>query len=457
MPAPRKPRPRKARGQKVSQADYYRLGEEVAGLKARTDPKSWRQIVKDAHSRGQTVAGYTGGGPEALRERTQSSLLEQAKKTTATAFDPAKRQLDQTEVRTRALNDKRSADNLAYQQWMQGKIAQHNEQARQAQQQYGQYLQDLQATTVQSAANLQQQAQQTAMAGGVSDPSQSTALGSDLGANVARAGDLVGNARAQTAASLPGVEAMLGANIAQGTAAYQQADGLRAKEFGEQISDVTRGKNELATNKAAALVEEWTRLRNQEIDKANQNRDYGAAAEKLGVEKYKANLSYKKWSDQLKLESSKLSLAERKADDAVAVAAAKTRLGYDQLRASKGRAAADRAVKREIARMREAGLDRRDRAAAKPGAEGRKPASPAAVKASRDAARTVSTALGELRRLNAKPGVDRTKIRERVRANFDDMVIDVAEDLRRNNGKLSPAGLKKARQLGILNATSIAF
>src|SRR5689334_9102231 len=101
-----------------SVADQIRLGSDVAAVKANTRPNIWKQIVRQAHARGFTVAGVLSGQPDALKERTKSSLKTQAMKTVADAYAPSLEDNSRLADRVRALDAKRQSDNAFYNQWL---------------------------------------------------------------------------------------------------------------------------------------------------------------------------------------------------------------------------------------------------------------------------------------------------------------------------------------------------
>src|SRR4051812_44209632 len=101
-----------------SPEDVARLGQSLANLKAKTNPKDWAKFVRAAHARGVTIAGAVSGAPDPLKERLHSSLKAQAQRTVNDSYAPDLADLSRQDSRVQNLDAKRSADNAAYQQWL---------------------------------------------------------------------------------------------------------------------------------------------------------------------------------------------------------------------------------------------------------------------------------------------------------------------------------------------------
>lgn len=437
--------------QHVSQADALRLGADVANAKAGIDPKAWKKMVLDAHARGRTIRSqlFESNQPDALRERTQSSLQAEAEKSLADAYKPAEVALTSEASRAQALSAKRAADNIVYRTWMEQQQAAAATQAAGAQQRYEQYLAGQQAAATQ---DLQGQARAAAQGtpGTVSDMKDSTAI-KGLSADEKRSEANVANARAATAALIPAMQAQQ-QNLALATrGSYDAGEARRVGDENKDLTAVMSAREKLATSKAADVIKEFTRLKDNEYTKATGKRDYAAAAEKLGLESFKVQQQATQFDATLKIKTAKQKLDELTARQDKALGDARIKVDYDKIAASQGKAEADRLLKRELDHNKDA------REAAKR-ADKKKAGGTPAEKARADKADgVVNNVLTTLKQLHAShpggtvsPNGKAIGFREYLMGKgASTLAIDVAEDLRKNNGKLSAAGRAKARRLGI--------
>jgi hypothetical protein len=434
-----------------SPEDVARLGQSLANLKAKTNPKDWARFVKAAHARGVTVAGATSGAPEPLQERLRSSLKTQAQKTVTASYAPDLAELDKGDVRVRNLDTKRSADNQAYQQWLMQQQATYAGAATAANDKYAGYLDKLKADTADRYATAQTGAQQAAQAapGTVSDMSQSTAL-KGLEADKARAVGQVDNARLQTAALIPGVQQTQEASRQSLLASGAQREADRMNATGKALTDLGDNRFKLLAGRAADTVKEYTRLLDQQIDVANSNRDFGAAAEKLGVQRDTLVNTIKQQNRDYGLKKANLTLAQLKAQNTQAYQDAQIKLGYDQIVAAQGKSEADRQLKLYLNKHP-------PKTAAKPGT------TDTSKRYSTDRYIQVNNVLSTLSDLHKSHPAGKVSpdgrpmgFREYLRSKgASNDAIDVAEDLRTHGGKLSAAGRAKARKMGILNPESL--
>lgn len=420
----------------VSPMAAAKYGNDAAAVKARVSPKQWKNILAYAKKQGYTVAGAVSGNSPALRERNNSYLMGQARRVVGQAYDPALKALDTQQSQLSALSDKRKADNAAYQQWLLGKQAQYNAQAQASQQQYQTYLDNLKATT--QAAHEQAQAGATAAVQGqpgtVSDLKQSTAL-QGLSADTTRATGLVDNARQQTAAMLPSLEMRQNARQQAVIGQGQAADAKRINDLNTGLQSLYDQRTKTLASKASDILKTYLNGISQQIDVANSNRNYGAAASKLGLDQQKLNFDQTKFNKSYGL--SKQQLAEKQSNDQ-----AKIKIGYDRIAAQKGKAAADRKLKLYLANHKSNVLSPKDQ---------------------EKMFQSITTAAGALHSLhdnspNGQVAVTDSKgnvvghrtYRDELRARgFSDAQIEVAIDIYAHNGKLSPYGQKLARKLGI--------
>lgn len=432
---------KKSATRKPNAADVVRLGEEMATFKA-NNPRAWRAMVKTAHARGFTVAGQFSGVPDPLKERTQSSLKKQALSTVNAIYKPQEAELDMQEKRNAAIAAKRASDEAEYQRWLATQQDAIVANAKAADAQLAQHTQQAQAAVAEGWTALQQQARDALAKspGAVSDPAQARAL--DLSTQATKAN---ADLQAQTtrtnqsiAASGERMNTLRLSSLANGQA---QRATISADERSAR-NKIAEDRYKLKLNKSADAVKESVRLQSAEVDKANANREFMAAADKLGLETQKIKLDQLNKDRQYALDSKKLTLAQLIAEDDKAADEARIKVRYDEIAASQGQAAADRALKRELEASRAAREAARQKTANKKLTAGER-------RVSADAIRRVSSISRDIQRLHAKK--PKRPIREILASKgASDIEIDVANDLWRNKGKLSAAGRRKAKSLGII-------
>jgi hypothetical protein len=428
---------------KTSFADQVRLGSQLAGVKASMPRKKWKLLVKTAHKQGFTVSGALSDVPSALKERTKSSLVSEAKKTVASAYKPQEQEATRQQVRLDALAAKRRSDDQTYREWLTNQTNQLTAQARAADVALNGLNQTTVAAAKQDVQSTKQELVDTAkhMAGVVSDPGQSTAINDTYVKAAQNSADQVGHAADKgltTATSNVNSQDFLKAAV------LANANAQRAKTEGT-ISGDQEKLNEAVTAlkgaRAGDLQKAITGLLQGEADKAKSNREYDAAAQQLGLKTAELNLDRLKEKHDYGIKSAQINLAKYKEDNLQAYNKAKLQVDYDKIASSEGKAAADRALKKWIVRHKP-----------KAGANG---PTAAAVKDSRTTYRATENVLADLTDLHTKYGnSNKDKKGKSFRQHlagkgYDNVVIDVAEDLRKHGGKLSPAGYRKAKILGI--------
>lgn len=433
---------------RVTALDQVRLGSQVAAVKGRLSQAQWKQIVQYAHSRGFSVAGALSGNPDPLKERTQNSLKQQAAKTIAAVYQPAEGALDQQAQRLQNIDQKRQADNAVYRQWLMDQQTKYEAAARQSESQYQGYLQGLQQTTEQQHQNAQQQAIQAVQnaPGTVSDMKQSTAL-QGLSADTTRATGLVGTQIQKTAELIPSMESNFQAERQGIIGQSNAAEAKRQSDLSTGLDGINQDRLKLLSSQASDQLKEFQRLQGQQVDIANSNRNFGAAAQKLDIAQGTLNLKAK--SDKQNFALKKQSLSIQKA---------KIKFGYDKLRQDVGQKEADRQFKQYLIKN---GFTTSGALQKKPGAGGKGKSPTAAVqKTSVVQVQTIGNAVNILRRLTQEnPGGDvirngankgKTFRRRLAEQGYAQPIIDLAGEIQAT-GKLSPAGIRKAKALGIVN------
>jgi hypothetical protein len=425
---------------RISDEDIMKYGKSIASYKAGVSPKKWKAIVKYAHSKGHTVAGQLSGRPAPLMERTPSSLRKQAQSTVGAAYKPVLAELDRRSLAAKFLQDKRAADDTAYRTWMLGEVDKLDAQARAADTtlatQQQQIATDLTEAQKAARADSLQRAAQTA--GNVSDPSQSTAL--DQTAADTRSQQQVANQRELTAGMTKvGADANQISRAALiATAAVREAS--RTADNWKTLAGIDSDRMQALGEQKKDTVGMLSDLRNAEVTKAQANREADQADATLGIKQAGLANTIAQANRTYRLQNRKYELDRWKAKNAARVADAKVQLGYDQIKASKGQKAADRALDKWVERYR-----------AKNKAKTEKAKTGGVDKDERKLYRQTETLRGLIVREHEK-GTDPSKIRQKLRRQgFDDVMITLAEDLRRHSGVPSAAGRAAAKRIGILH------
>lgn len=309
--------------------DSLTLGPNAAALKQQLSRKRWKKFVRTAHKRGFSVEGLASGVPTALKERTSKGILREAKRSINKAYAPAEKELSLQETRTKALSDKRAADNKIFLDWQTAQSAKLQAGAEQADAAVASRQQQIQSDLATQAASAQQNllAQAAAQVGSVSNPSQSKAL--DLSAERLRGLDLLSAERTRTS-QLIGTNAERNAKAqANNFAIAAAAEARRVAETWAETSKLGDERQKLVLQKAADASKEAARLFDNEISKADKNRQYAAAATELGIkseletQKLAADAKEKaldrandnaKFNATQRLESAKLTESQRKTD-----------------------------------------------------------------------------------------------------------------------------------------------
>lgn len=288
------------------------LSPEVAAIKAKATPKQWAQIRHAAHKRGLSVAGYVSGQPAAMREALPSALKQQAMDTIASVYKPAEADLSARERRVKAIDEKRHNDNQSYLQWLQGQSAKMTADAKLADQLLVDRQKGIQQQTTDAYAQLHQQAATAAAShqGVVSDPTESTAM--DFTDEGKRAEGLIATARESTTNMIDSNAKLAATAAANNFAHIASLEAKRASDTWGALSDVADERTKLQLQKGADAAKEVARLLDQEITKAQSNREFGAALQKLGIQAQTLQFNKDKFSKQFGLEKSKFALELKK-------------------------------------------------------------------------------------------------------------------------------------------------
>lgn len=220
-----------------------------------------------------------------LAPLTNKQVTAQAKTTINKAYNPAYTDLNSQAGRAQGISDKRTADNKYYLSWLDSKMAELQSHADAAHQQLMGLEQGLQ-TQQNALYGGQQQGlvdQANARAGNVSNNAQSTALGADIHQNQAAN---MGHLNSVSTEALQGIDTangQLGGTRANNFNVVQSAQTKQLSDLNIVLGKIADARLKLTSQKTADLAKEIARLQGVEIQKQQSNRDYQAAATKLGI------------------------------------------------------------------------------------------------------------------------------------------------------------------------------
>jgi hypothetical protein len=269
----------------VVNSEVARIGARAYATKKKVSAGRWKRIVGEAHKRGFTVDSYLDTNkPDALKARTRSGIAAEASKTMSEAYKPVEAELTQEESRVKSIDDKRKRDNQYYLDWLTARTAERNTHAAAADQKLIDTSKQIQDETAAQHAQARDQLMQGAAAtpGNVSNPQQSTALNDK--SEEKRGIDLVANARQDTANTVASSQKRQAADQAINFAQIAASESRRFSDTANRLKDVADGRTKAALSKGADTAKEISRLLDVEIDKANSNREFDAALEKLGIQ-----------------------------------------------------------------------------------------------------------------------------------------------------------------------------
>lgn len=434
---------------KVSIEDVLRLGQEGAGLKGSMSRKRWKRFVKAAHDRGYTVRSAASDTPDALKERTRSSLQKEAASTIAAMYAPARKELSQRETSIGFLNQKRADDDAKYRQWLMGETDKLEAQARAADEtlakQQGDIARDHETATKAALADSMQR--MGATPGNVSDPSQSAALADTKDADDASSSKIA-SARNFTADT-----AKIGEDSRQLTRASliaQQGarDASRQGDTWRAMAEVASDREKLVLQQAADAASLVQDLFSQNAEKVKGAREFDLARVELGQKADSLAAEVAEANRKFRLEEKKFDLERFTARNKVLVDQAKIQLGYDQIENTQGKQKADAELRKWVERYKARQRVKENRDDPKKGG---------ITTEERTLYRDVLSASRKIAGLNAdwkagkKGAIAPAKHRNYLMNEYglDEATINVALDLYRNGGKLSSSGRAQARKLGI--------
>lgn len=223
--------------------------------------------------------------PDYLAPIPQPQLKQQATKTINSAYAPALKDIANQRQQAVGLANKRSADNKAYQAWLDAQMGALKAQAEASHAQVTGLVGQLASS--QQAAYAHQQALLTAAAnarpGNVSNNAQSTAFGSDLAANQAGTTTQMAGAGTQAAQGVDLARSSLGATAANNAAYVQEGEQKNQSNLQTTLTNLGNLRAKTLASRTADTQKEFSRLQGIEIQKAQSNRDAQIAATKLNV------------------------------------------------------------------------------------------------------------------------------------------------------------------------------
>lgn len=447
---PKKPkRPRLT----AQQLDAIRLGPQVAAAKYSMAPDQWKRLVSQAHSKGFTVAGELQGGPDILKPRLHSALVAEATKNVTSAYAPLEAEQSAERSRIQALDDKRKRDDEYYRQWLNDRQTELETTSRAADQILTDNAHSIAADAAKQWADAQVQAGTppptpagTSAGVATSKPTDSTALQS-IAPAIGASADHIAAARTQGNVSLAAAANNLAfarqSSLAQGAA----LESKRMSDTWQALADNATGTEKLKLQKAADTIKELEGLKATEVSKAQTAQQNDLVAQKLGISQdaltqktNEANRKYKLAVKTYKENKAKYDAAISHQEHQDMLADKKYNLDKQKFGAAKAKDNYQRKHKLGPYKPKSS-----DSGSPKTVSDGQR-------KTSQQAYQTVETiraAINDYHRRKTDPKKIRGLLINKHGASSP--AIDVAEDLRKNHGKLSPAGVRKAKALGILH------
>lgn len=275
---------RKAKGVKVGPVEEIRLGSIAASYKRKVSPQQWKALVAEAHKRGFSINSFLDPSlPDPLKQRTKESITKQATDTVTTAYAPALKMLTDREEMIKAIDSKRASDNKYYQDWLATKFAELNTSQGKADEMLKAQVAKTHAETAAAYQSLGGNiaATATSVPGTVSDPGQSTAINQGVGNSAQRAlgssevqSNFINEAVAQRAQDRANAQANLYAQQAA-------ADAKRVSETWKALKEVGDTRQSILLEQGGKIADEISRLLDNEVSKAQSNRDYNLTAATL--------------------------------------------------------------------------------------------------------------------------------------------------------------------------------
>lgn len=223
--------------------------------------------------------------PNYLAPLSPGAIKKQATTTIAAAYRPASQELDQQGTQAKAISDKRTADNKYYLAWLNTQEQAMQTHADAANQQLidqentlrtqQQGLYSTQAGSLIAAAN--------ARSGNVSSNGQSNAFNQTLTQNQITNEGLLNSAQQSSNETMTHDNDLTNAVRLNSSSFVQAGEQKQLSDLQTALTGIAQARSKLVTSEASDTIKEIARLNGIEIQKAQSNRDYGAAVAKLNL------------------------------------------------------------------------------------------------------------------------------------------------------------------------------
>jgi hypothetical protein len=436
---------------RVTTADQVRLGPAVAGVKGSTTAKEWRQIVKSAHARGYTLAGALDPSiPDALKPRLQSSLQNEAKKQTASAYAPVYADLDSQDRRVKAWDQKRSDDNKAYSAWLATQNAKLMADHTAATTDIMAAQKASRDSVEQAWGSIHDQTQQNLGGGANDQQGNSTALAQVGNAEAASKAKANTQYITDVGKSAAGNDSTAETLAAINSSYINSAEASRNSDISQAVKSITDDRTKAKLGQAADYLSAFSKLKDNEFSKASAVQSNATAADALHVKSQALDLEGKKFGETVRNNKANNDVAQQNADTNAAYKKAATRMAQNAADYN-GDGTVDqqdnvdrRADKLAVAKHKSTGTPADQRTFSRK-QEGKLSA-------------TYSNLVDLHRQYSAKKKGAHTPDTFRhvlVTRGANDQMIDIAEAARKNGGKIPPSMYGKAKAAGILHPDKV--
>lgn len=223
--------------------------------------------------------------PNYLAPLSPGAIKKQATTTIAAAYRPASQELNQQATQAKAISDKRTADNKYYLAWLNTQEQAMQTHADAANQQLidqentlrtqQQGLYSTQAGSLIAAAN--------ARSGNVSNNDQSNAFNQSLTQNQITNEGLLNSSQQSSTETMAHDNDLTNAVRLNSSSFVQAGEQKQLSDLQTALTGIAQARSKLVTSEASDITKEIARLNGIEIQKAQSNRDFGVAAQKLGI------------------------------------------------------------------------------------------------------------------------------------------------------------------------------
>jgi len=276
-------------------------------VQSRATPRQWRKLVRTARRRGVTLDSLVSGIPSPLAQRTNAGILQQARRTVRSAYQPVFEDISTQERQTRALDAKRAADNQHYAEWLR----RNNDALVAANNTFSQGVADRQ----QALANSVQQSYATAAQGAAANNANRTgsvtlgnqeqaAAQSATAPQATFAGNLMAAEQQRTLGQQRVGADLLSSTAANAALAHAATDARRSSDTWRSLQELAGARRRFKAERSSDVQREVARLRDQEITKANAQQQLDLAAQELGartaIQKMENQLAKRKLNETIR-------------------------------------------------------------------------------------------------------------------------------------------------------------